>query len=467
MFWVTEEMKEKINLFMEENRESMVKMLTELVRIPSVMGEAKSGALFGEGPERMLEKAEEIFRTEGFPVKKEEEYVLAEYGEGEKSIGIFTHGDVVPPGNDWSITEPFSPVIRDGFIIGRGVSDNKSGIVEMLYAVKAIRALGLSLKHKLSLFVGTNEESGMEDVKAFVRREETPAVSIVPDAAYPYISGEKGRAVVYLDSKKPFRFIRTLRSGEAVNCVSDFAEVRIPYHKEAYEMLSTMTGIKCMAEKDEIIINAKGKSAHASTPELGENAFSALAAALAECACIPEEERSVLKEAAVFTGDIYGKCFSIEREDAVFGRLTSTNGIAYTENGHLSLSFDIRFGGNFCKEIIKKLSALDGWTVRPVDVSDGYYRENLPAGRVLGETADHFIGSGSRGLTMGIGTYARHLPNAFPVGTSVKTKEPPVRKPGHGGAHQPDELLDIDGFIESAKILTCMILELDAALEKQ
>ncbi len=465
MLCITKEIKDKISVYMEDKREEMIKMLEDLIRIPSVMGAPLPGAPYGEGPARMLEKAEEIFKSEGLPTDKKEEYLLSGYGDGEKTIGIFAHGDVVPPGDGWVLTDPFSPVIRDGFIVGRGSGDNKCGFVEMLYAVKAIRELRLPLKSRLCLFVGTNEESGMEDIKVFAAREEMPAASIVPDGAFPYICGEKGRAVLYLDSEKPFSFIREIRGGDSVNRVLDFAKVRMPFVASVYEALSGKEGITVQKTDDEILVTAKGLPAHASMPWLGDNAFAKLAKALADCEGLPEDDRAILKEAAAFAGGIYGEGFGIEREDAVFGKLTSTCGIANTENGPLSLSIDIRFGGNFCEEIVKKLSALPGWSARPVDVSDGYMRKEDPVGRALGAVYHDYTGKGEEGDTMGIGTYARHLVNAFPTGICVRTKKGPSLPAGHGEAHQADEILEIDGFIEATKILTCMILETDAVLQ--
>lgn len=466
MIRVTEKLKERICLYMEENRENMINLLEEIVRIPSVMGEARQGAPFGGGPARMLEKAAEILEKEGFAAKREDAYVLASVGEGETSIGIFAHGDVVPPGEGWALTEPFSPVIRDGFMIGRGTSDNKAGFVEMLYAAKAIRELGLPIKSRLALYMGSNEESGMEDVKAFAAHEEMPTASIVPDGTYPYVCGEKGRIVLYLENKSAFSFIKEMHGGDSVNRVMDFAEARMPFDAAVFDALLEKEGIFVTKTDGEMIISAKGIPAHASTPQNGDNAFTKLANVLLACEALPEDDRAILKEAVQFTSGIYGEGFSIQREDAAFGKLTNTNGIAKTENGYLSLSFDIRFGGSFCTEIMEKLGHLINWSVRPEDVSDGYLRDKAPVGQALGKVYDNFTGKGEKGITMGIGTYARHLENAFPTGICVRTKKGLSLPVGHGEAHQADEFLEIDGFIIAAAILTCMILETDAVISK-
>lgn len=63
------------------------------------------------------------------------------------------------------------------------------------------------------------------------------------------------------------------------------------------------------------------------------------------------------------------------------------------------------------------------------------------------------------------GTHARKLKNAVPIGTVGYYKAKPIDLPqGHGGVHQPDEKISIDGFFEAIKILVCIIIELDAIL---
>ena len=66
-----------------------------------------------------------------------------------------------------------------------------------------------------------------------------------------------------------------------------------------------------------------------------------------------------------------------------------------------------------------------------------------------------FIGKG--------GTYAGQIPNALATGIVLKGKNPKPEylKPGHGGAHQPDELLPIDGYIEGIKLLATILLNVD------
>lgn len=61
--------------------------------------------------------------------------LYAKIGSDQNSIGFLGHLDVVPAGDDWDYA-PFDAVQNDGYLIGRGVSDMKSGIAAFCCAVQ-------------------------------------------------------------------------------------------------------------------------------------------------------------------------------------------------------------------------------------------------------------------------------------------------------------------------------------------
>lgn len=63
-------------------------------------------------------------------------------GEG-RSLILQGHIDVVPPGAPelWD-RDPFTPIVRDGKLYGRGANDMKVGVAEMVYALDALFELG-------------------------------------------------------------------------------------------------------------------------------------------------------------------------------------------------------------------------------------------------------------------------------------------------------------------------------------
>lgn len=67
---------------------------------------------------------------------------------------------------------------------------------------------------------------------------------------------------------------------------------------------------------------------------------------------------------------------------------------------------------------------------------------------------------------MGGGTYARKLPNAFGYGIGSMPEREDDRASelfakGHGGAHEPDEGLDLKKLLDAAKIYTMAMLTLN------
>lgn len=65
------------------------------------------------------------------------ENMVATRGSGSPHFGFAGHLDVVPPGDGWS-SDPFSPLIDDNCLIGRGANDMKSAIAAFAAAVSRV-----------------------------------------------------------------------------------------------------------------------------------------------------------------------------------------------------------------------------------------------------------------------------------------------------------------------------------------
>ena len=77
-----------------------------------------------------------------------------------KSLILQGHCDVVPAGPlDMWETPPFSPVVRDGRMYGRGACDMKSGTIAALYALDAVKAAGLRPTARIHFQSVIEEES--------------------------------------------------------------------------------------------------------------------------------------------------------------------------------------------------------------------------------------------------------------------------------------------------------------------
>ena len=76
-----------------------------------------------------------------------------------RSLILQGHVDVVPPGplELWT-TPPFEPVVRDGWMHGRGAGDMKQGVSAIVFALDALAAAGLAPAADITLQTVTEEE---------------------------------------------------------------------------------------------------------------------------------------------------------------------------------------------------------------------------------------------------------------------------------------------------------------------
>lgn len=90
---------------------------------------------------------------------------------GGRSILLTGHIDVVPPGaRDHWTTDPFTPVIEDGMVRGRGVVDMKGGVACMLMAVETLSEIGVPLRGDVVFATVVDEEVGGMGSLAMVDR---------------------------------------------------------------------------------------------------------------------------------------------------------------------------------------------------------------------------------------------------------------------------------------------------------
>ena len=80
-------------------------------------------------------------------------FLTKKFSEG-RHLCFAGHLDVVPAGDGWD-TNPFVPLIKDGYIYGRGTQDMKSGVSAF---VQAVRDMDSSFKGRISLLLTSDEE---------------------------------------------------------------------------------------------------------------------------------------------------------------------------------------------------------------------------------------------------------------------------------------------------------------------
>lgn len=463
--------------WVENNKERIVSKWIELSKIPSITSEAAENAPFGIECAKALNYAASLFNSDRITnqVYNNGGYALANYGEGKKKIGLFCHSDVVPVGDGWLYTEPFNPVIKEGSLIGRGVEDNKSGIIASLCIMEFLRDNGIDLNSQLEAFIGSDEECGMKDLDAYLKEQSMPEISFVPDADFPCSTGEKGIYHFWAKSKCTFEQIFDISGGEAFNIVLDNVTVKIRYDEKIFSELKDKAGDSFIlsADSDIITLKAKGVAKHASIPDGSVNAPLIAFRLLCDCEGLCENDRRILSGASTALSCYYGSGLNIYHEDINFGKLTCVNGMAKTEDGYLMLSFDVRYGDTLEADVLESTSdkSLDslGFDITYKNNSPGFAIDKdskIPA--VLEGIYAEITSIPLKSVLMSGGTYARKLKNAFSIGTSVILPDrtsPVLQMPdGHGGPHQCDEKIDIEGFFVAVRILLHYILATDKIL---
>ena len=157
--------KDKINAYFEEHRQEILDDIMTLCRIRSVREEAQENMPFGPGPKAALDAAIEMSEKMGFKVRNFDNYVATvDINDKESQLAILAHLDVVHEGKGWTVCKPYAPVVKGDRIYGRGTADDKGPAVVSLWALKAIKDLGIELNKNARIILGTAEETGSQDL---------------------------------------------------------------------------------------------------------------------------------------------------------------------------------------------------------------------------------------------------------------------------------------------------------------
>ena len=491
---MNQELISKIDGWFEEHRENLIEDLKRIVRIPSVSDTWKEGCgvslqehggPFGWECKKALEEMLLIGREHGFDTENYEDYVGSIGVKGSdmsNTIGFWNHLDVVPVGSGWS-QDPFEPTEKDGFLIARGVGDNKGPAVGMLYLMQCIRELGIEMKHNLRLFVGCNEETGMEDMIYYTKNYPCPKLSLIPDCGFPVCYGEKGiiEGQFVLNNEISADII-SISGGNASNIIPDYAEISLVRKDGLLECIAAEKAKK-QAElitveelDDSIKIEASGTSCHSAFPQGSRNAIHELAAFLMDSEFLCEADRKQFAFLEMGTREYYGETEGIDFEDEISGKTTCAGTVLRLEGRVMTLNLNIRYSITADSEkMIERLGTYAAeygayWRLER-DSKPGYFPKEHPAVSFLTDLFNEWSEQEKEAFVMGGGTYARKLPNAFAYGLSgmVETDEEKALKktlfrPGTGGAHEPDEALYLRTYFEGLKFYTLAMIELDQVI---
>jgi len=412
----------------------------------------------------------EIGREKGFDVYNDENYAghiewKSENG-GNEYFGIVGHLDVVPVGTDWT-TDPFEMVDKgDGFVYGRGTSDDKGPVVACLYAMKALKDEGLEPKMNIRLVLGLDEETGHISADHYTEHCGQPSLGFTPDADFPLVNGELGIMIFELAQKfktKPAKDemrLTKLEGGVAPNAVPAYAKAVVAGSKEHYDLISDRaklyaeeTGYKLKTKKQgtSLVIEAFGQAAHGAHPDLGLNAVSILMDFLGRISFASEELNEFIDFYNDHIGfDLHGERIGCFFEDKPSGPLIFNVGMANINEDLASLSINIRYPIKSTDEqVIEGIETVlegtrIGLVMRAVQKPIHCHRADPICQTYMKAYRDETGDMETDAMIIGGGTYAKMFNNILAFGAAFPDDENTM--------HQADEKFSIDSFMKMARI---------------
>ncbi len=122
--------------------------------------------------------------------------LLARVGTGAPVLFVPAHTDVVPVGEGWE-HDPFDPVVRDGYVYGRGVADDKGPLASLLLLAAFLKQHEHAFRGTLLVGAVADEERGSAHGIVYLLHHKLVHAdyAIVPDTGasiYHVSCGEKG-----------------------------------------------------------------------------------------------------------------------------------------------------------------------------------------------------------------------------------------------------------------------------------
>lgn len=456
-------MNKELERQVELSKDQIISTLQALLRIRSVLDESTitSDAPFGKGINDALNFMTELGQKDGFKVVRDGGYALElSYGEGNESVGILCHLDVVPEGKNWTYP-PYEARIVDNKIYARGSTDDKGPTIACYYALKIIKDNNIKLKKKIKLIFGTDEETGWRGISHYLANYPMPEIGFAPDCSFPLVYGEKGRMAIDLKINKVNKCavnadaLVSIKGGERYNVVIDEAEGILTINKaeefKTYLEQNHLDG-DVIEDHNQYKYIIKGRSAHAMEPEKGINAGTHL------CNFFKDYTSNELVHyvANYHHLDFELKKLGLDYNDYEMGPLTCNIGIIDITRENSRVTLDIRYPERYdqphFEQAYKEMIENQNLTITKFTHKAPHYVS--PSDPLVVELYEAYASNTqdfeNKPFTVGGGTYASTLKKAVAYGMGF---------PGEIElAHQPDECLDIDSLMKGVKIYLDAIL---------
>ena len=148
----------------------------ELIRFPSITPVDAGAINFLSKKLKLLGfncKILEFKDKKSKPIKN----LYARLGTKQPNICYAGHTDVVPPGNykDWTVN-PFKPIVKNNYLIGRGANDMKSSIACFVSAVSKFLKTKSKMNGSISFLITGDEEgiakNGTKKVVDYLKKKK-------------------------------------------------------------------------------------------------------------------------------------------------------------------------------------------------------------------------------------------------------------------------------------------------------
>ncbi|MEG0768547.1 MAG: Sapep family Mn(2+)-dependent dipeptidase [Ruthenibacterium sp.] len=453
--WDANALAQEADAFIAAQKTALLCDIKTLVDIPSTDAPAKDGAPFGPGVAKALDAVLTLATDAGLDAHNVDGYFgYADLrGKSKTQLAVITHIDVVPQGNGWT-HDAFDMIEKDGYLLGRGVADDKGPAILTLYAAKFFAQRGVPLPYTLRLMFGTNEEKGMGGLTYYQQRFENPAFCFTPDADFPVCYGEKGIYGGNFISAPLCGNLIAFEGGMASNAVPDLAFAVVKADFAALRGAASAAVTVQDAGDGCVRITCHGKGGHASLPDGTVNAIALVVDFLLAQQLCTADETVFLRLLQTVLSSTDGSSAGIAAQDDIFTPLTCIGGTIAFADGVLTQNINIRYPtGITAQQITEKLEALAATAgarfVAERETVPFVTSADTPMVQALIETYNEVTGKHEKPFTIGGGTYARHFPSAVSFGPEEPGEPVPAWV---GSMHGADEGISVALLLRSLKI---------------
>lgn len=435
----------RVDAWLLEHRQEIISDLIGLVRIPSVSVPSPDVPPYGQACRDALQYMFRLGKRHGYDSVNFDHYVGAiTFSEGEGEVGIWSHLDVVPvpdPG-EWRYPPFEGTLVENRYLIGRGVQDNKMTAIGVFHVMNCLRELGIPLRHRYRLYMGTSEETGMEDVRYFAAHYPCPDLSIVPDTGFPVCCAQRGSMT--LDVSMPFSQPVSFRQTNNPSVTPEEVTAVLP---------------------DGSVLTAKGESGHVAGNIIEDNAVLRMIDMLGEA--YPAQAAS-LRSLKSLVSDGNGRSLGIDYADELSGALRM-GAVALSADGtelhaKVFVVLPVSADAEQLTAQAERMAGRAGAKVKRLRLRPSCsFPMDSPVVAVLTDVYNQVMHQDSRPFVMSGGNYAAYLPNAFGFGPGMPGREFPehIFLKGRGDYHQCDESEDIEHIMNFMRVYAMSIAALN------